>query len=560
VPATLASISITVHKAITTHPQIFASGRLLLAAQTHFTSDTDGGQARCAIMALPPAIRNKILVAILMKLLLLLQDAGSSSFAQTQLLSMILTNQASLIALAVSHANVLVPRASPEVWAYPRQSSFTDTYLIGSYSAAMFKNRVRVSKPLFQHLCEQLGPRLHRETTNFRKPIPVETRIAASLYRLGHTCSASIISDMFGIGTSTVSPLLWEFVSAVLEELKSIYVRPPSTEEHLQKLADDFQKIRGILGVIGAIDGSHIPVSKPKEWAPDYYNRKGFYSVLLQGVVDAQSKFWDYDIGWAGSLHDYNLFKRTDVFRGLLGGQFGAYALLGDAAYQPRSYMLTPFLGSKEGLSREQYFWNFIQSSSRMPVECAFGILKMRWACLLLRLDLEIHFLVDVVAACIVLHNMCRVHGESFDEDWVTEVLAGIESVDIREGDTESRAARDETVQEIERGRAAVDTLTDTGRHRDSSRADGSAVESSRDEGIVVEQVLLRELAERAPGVNQVDFEEERGAYEQGKQKRHNLARVLYDADCRRKVKAMYGLESDEELDLEEDCEMAEAE
>jgi hypothetical protein len=195
-----------------------------------------------------------------------------------------------------------------------------------------------------------------------------------------------------------------------------------------------------------------------------------------------------------------------------------------------------------------------------MPVECAFGIFKMRWPCLLLRLYLEIHFLVDVVAACIVLHNMCRVHGESFDEDWVTEVLAGIESVDIREGDTESRAARDETVQEIERGRAAVDTLTDTGRHRDSSRADGSAVESSRDEGIVVEQVLLRELAERAPGVNQVDFEEERGAYEQGKQKRHNLARVLYDADCRRKVKAMYGLESDEELDLEEDCEMAEAE
>jgi hypothetical protein len=83
--------------------------------------------------------------------------------------------------------------------------------------------------------------------------------------------------------------------------------------------------------------------------------------------------------------------------------------------------MLTPLLGCKEGLSRERYFWNFIQSSTRMPVECAFGILKLRWSILLKRLDVDTAFAPNLIACCLVLHNICRVHENEINVEWYDE-------------------------------------------------------------------------------------------------------------------------------------------
>ena len=49
----------------------------------------------------------------------------------------------------------------------------------------------------------------------------------------------------------------------------------------------------------------------------------------------------------------------------------------------------------------------------------AYGRLKGRWRCLLKRNDVLVCDLPKLVAACCVLHNMCEIHGETFDEDWM---------------------------------------------------------------------------------------------------------------------------------------------
>ena len=40
----------------------------------------------------------------------------------------------------------------------------------------------------------------------------------------------------------------------------------------------------GIPGVIGCIDGSHIPIIQPGKFGKSFYNRKGFYSINIQGA------------------------------------------------------------------------------------------------------------------------------------------------------------------------------------------------------------------------------------------------------------------------------------
>ena len=190
----------------------------------------------------------------------------------------------------------------------------------------------------------------------------------------------------------------------------------------MKRYAQEFQDLHQIPYVVGAVDGSHIPIVAPRLHAPDYYNRKGFHSVLLQGVVSAKCLFWDFDIGWAGSMHDANLWGRSAIGQYCEAGKLAPYALVGDAAYPCRPWMLAPFKGHKDGLSREEYHWNFVQSSTRMCVERAFGMLKGRWRILLKRMDVHLKNVPDMVSTCLILHNMCIIFGDSFwREEWMRE-------------------------------------------------------------------------------------------------------------------------------------------
>ena len=64
-----------------------------------------------------------------------------------------------------------------------------------------------------------------------------------------------------------------------------------------------------------AIDGSHIPIITPKDIPEDYFNRKGWYSVLLQGLVDGCRCLTDLCVGWPGSVHDARMFGNLALYR-----------------------------------------------------------------------------------------------------------------------------------------------------------------------------------------------------------------------------------------------------
>jgi len=80
--------------------------------------------------------------------------------------------------------------------------------------------------------------------------------------------------------------------------------------------------------MIGAIDGSHIPIIASPIDPTSYYCRKDYYSVLLQGVVDSKCRFWDYDFGWAGRCHNWTLFQNSDIGKRIMRGNLLSYKLL----------------------------------------------------------------------------------------------------------------------------------------------------------------------------------------------------------------------------------------
>ena len=92
--------------------------------------------------------------------------------------------------------------------------------------------------------------------------------------------------------------------------------------------------------------------------------------------------------------------------------------LIGDGAYPANTWLVKPFPNNLN-LSQEQKKFNRFLFSARVTVECAFGILKARWRCLLNCLDHNIKNLSDVIMCCCVLHNISQMKGDSYiNQQW----------------------------------------------------------------------------------------------------------------------------------------------
>ena len=173
----------------------------------------------------------------------------------------------------------------------------------------------------------------------------------------------------------------------------------------------------------------------------DYYNRKGFYSVILQGVVDANYLFEDIYVGWPGSVHDSRVFVNSSLYnkainKEILQGNIICINdtnvpvfLIGDAGYPLLPWLLKPF-PHNTNLSSQQKTFNYCLSRARIVSENALGRLKARWRRPSKQNDMDIRNVPNFVAACCILHNLCEVHGEDFDNDWM-ELVGGVIDVHV---------------------------------------------------------------------------------------------------------------------------------
>ena len=166
--------------------------------------------------------------------------------------------------------------------------------------------------------------------------------------------------------------------------------------------------------MLGAIDGSHIPIEAPIKDPEQYINRKGFHSLQLQVVGDMEMMFIDVFCGFRGSVHDARVFVDAERNRDQLFP--GNSHLTVDAAYPLKPWILTPYRDTGR-LTRQRLRYNFLHSSTRMVVERSLALLKGRFRKLktsMLKERIQ-DVPVIVVAAC-VLHNICLMTEDDIDD------------------------------------------------------------------------------------------------------------------------------------------------
>ncbi|CAG8640592.1 7934_t:CDS:2, partial [Paraglomus occultum] len=265
-----------------------------------------------------------------------------------------------------------------------------------------FKCHFRIMRTTFNRLLSSISAHPIYQFSTQKPQTPIEIQVAIVLQRLANPMSYRQLETTFGIGQGSVTNFTNRFITAVLDNLRHIINWPRG--EELQRVIEGFAppELRSrIPNVIGAIDGSHIPISQPRiEYHQRYINRKGFYSVVLMAIVDDRERFIYIYSGQPGSMHDARVLKQSAFWREVVNDSNGRFPgnthILGDSAFPLMPWLLVPFKRrSSQELSRVQRQYNRIHSSARIAVERAFGKLKGRWR--ILRNNMEVTDLKNVV-------------------------------------------------------------------------------------------------------------------------------------------------------------------
>ncbi|XP_063316983.1 putative nuclease HARBI1 [Pelmatolapia mariae] len=213
------------------------------------------------------------------------------------------------------------------------------------------------------------------------------------------------IGDAEHVSKATVCRAVRNVTVALKRLLYSFVVFPGHRPTRFIK--EGFHKIAGFPGVIGCIDGTHIPIIAPSVNEGDYVNRKSFHSINVQIICDAANIITNVEAKWPGSVHDSQIFRECTLSTKFGHGEFTGY-LLGDRGYPCLPYLLTPYPDPEPG---PQQRYNLAHCRTRARVEMTIGMLKARFQCLQ-RLRVTPERACDIIVACVILHNIATIRGE----------------------------------------------------------------------------------------------------------------------------------------------------
>jgi hypothetical protein len=171
----------------------------------------------------------------------------------------------------------------------------------------------------------------------------------------------------------------------------------------------------------------------------DYFGHHGYYAILLQGVVDHDRRFRSIDAGYPGAVTDSRVLRNSNfwqVFQTWMDtipartveigpgvhGNLAPY-VLGDCGYTNRGQFITTYTMAQTKADPDVLAFNCQLAGMRHIVECAFGILKMRF-----RVLQKLHVAqyspknaTIIIAALCIVHNFLISHNDRLDDEEALE-------------------------------------------------------------------------------------------------------------------------------------------
>lgn len=305
------------------------------------------------------------------------------------------------------------------------------------FTEAEFRKRYRLDHTSFVALLNKLrGHFEHKEGTMQAEGakhakngvvIEAETQLAIAL-RFFAGGDYSDLAIIYHVSGRYVFDCVWRVVDAINAVFKAEF--PIDNLEKLTILEAEFRAASrdGIWkGQVACLDGIHVSTISPSNedvMDPRRYHvaRKDKYALLCMALCDSARRFLWWDMSHSPTTHDSLAFMATPLGVRLANGDLPSdFFINGDAAFTLSNWMITP-----SGRPDHDDF-DFFQSSNRMHIECAFGVLLHRWGVLWRPLRVAFHRRAPLLSALMHLHNYCI--DRKLEVDGEVPILNGVGEV-----------------------------------------------------------------------------------------------------------------------------------
>ncbi|KAM5165242.1 putative nuclease HARBI1 [Mantella aurantiaca] len=280
------------------------------------------------------------------------------------------------------------------------------------------RTQFRLTREAIEHHYRRIEDTI-KPTTQCCHAIPGKTRLLGALYILGSGSFQTTSAAISGYSQPSMSRVFIRVIDAIMQ-VAPRFVAFPQTEAEWRKLKIEFFRIAGMPNVLGAIDGTHVAPRPPKRMAIRFRNRKQYHSLNVQLVCDGKMRIMYARTGFPGSCHDAFILRRTALYRQFEGAEFPPGWLVGNVyiceiwrcGFSPVAMAHIRF--PRDTLEQR---CKALQNT-RGVVERTIGLLKSRFLRLARPGGERLYSprkCSKIIMACIVLHNICLQHRNSWD-------------------------------------------------------------------------------------------------------------------------------------------------
>uniref|UniRef100_A0A914WV46 DDE Tnp4 domain-containing protein n=1 Tax=Plectus sambesii TaxID=2011161 RepID=A0A914WV46_9BILA len=288
-----------------------------------------------------------------------------------------------------------------EVGRRPREFSKRINFVL---EPAKFRERFHLTMEQTENLLLTLGPYLSpKSARNQAMPADEKLLVALRFFASGHYYYS--LGDSHGYSKATVHRAVHLVTKLINSLLFQDTVKWSDSAQDRQYIGRRFYNLKsqyaedivGMPAVCGAIDGTLINILTPKAEEYLFIDRHGNHSLNCTAVAGPNCEFYYISAKWPGSV---------------------SAVLLGDSIY-PTNEWLIPMKSVNSPTANEERFYK-AHAKTRRVVECAFGVLKMRFRCLYEGLRVRYPVAAcEIIKACMVLHNLAlKSDPVSIDDDF----------------------------------------------------------------------------------------------------------------------------------------------
>ena len=115
------------------------------------------------------------------------------------------------------------------------------------------------------------------------------------------------------VPNNTQSLVVREVCQAIIDEYLDEAMTCPTTREGWHEITDQFTEKLNFPHTCGALDDKHVACKAPTKSGFVYCNYKGFYSIVLVALVDADYKSLWADVASPGVSSDAQIYNESEL-------------------------------------------------------------------------------------------------------------------------------------------------------------------------------------------------------------------------------------------------------